>query len=119
MLLALERKLPACQLLGWQALGAPDHAAWAPPQAQRANALAAEQGLAERVSFQVADALQQPFADGSFDLVWSLESGEHMCGPAARIISRQLVCSSAHCCAYQCMVLVRTATPSTKPVCFT
>ena len=63
---------------------APDHAAWAPPQAQRANALAAEQGLAERVSFQVADALQQPFADGSFDLVWSLESGEHMCGPAAR-----------------------------------
>ncbi len=64
----------------------PDHAAWAARQAQRANALAAEQGLAKRVSFQVADALQQPFPDGSFDLVWSLESGEHMCGPAARTI---------------------------------
>ena len=51
-------------------------------QAQRANALAAEQGLAQRVSFQVADALQQPFADASFDLVWSLESGEHMCATA-------------------------------------
>jgi len=48
-------------------------------QAERANALAAEQGLAERVRFQVADALQQPFADASFDLIWSMESGEHMC----------------------------------------
>jgi tocopherol O-methyltransferase len=28
--------------------------------------------------FQVADALNMPFADDSFDLVWSLESGEHM-----------------------------------------
>jgi SAM-dependent methyltransferase len=53
------------------------------PQAQRANELAAEQQLADRVSFQVADALQQPFADGEFDLVWSLESGEHMPGKAA------------------------------------
>ncbi|KAK9845406.1 hypothetical protein WJX81_005726 [Elliptochloris bilobata] len=70
-----------------------------PVQAQRANALAAEQGLAERVSFQVADALQQPFGDASFDLVWSMESGEHMpdkekfvgelarvCMPGGRII---------------------------------
>jgi len=54
----------------------PARRAW---QAQRANALAAEQGLAERVRFQVADALQQPFADASFDLIWSMESGEHMC----------------------------------------
>ncbi|XLR35277.1 hypothetical protein S83_063177, partial [Arachis hypogaea] len=30
------------------------------------------------VSFQVADALDQPFSDGQFDLVWSMESGEHM-----------------------------------------
>ncbi len=28
--------------------------------------------------FQVADALNLPFADQTFDLVWSLESGEHM-----------------------------------------
>jgi len=26
----------------------------------------------------VADALAMPFADGTFDLVWSMESGEHM-----------------------------------------
>jgi tocopherol O-methyltransferase len=30
------------------------------------------------VEFRVADALNQPFEDNSFDLVWSLESGEHM-----------------------------------------
>ncbi len=40
--------------------------------------MAEQQGLADRVSFQVADALQQPFPDASFDLIWSLESGEHM-----------------------------------------
>ncbi|KDO48014.1 hypothetical protein CISIN_1g016921mg [Citrus sinensis] len=49
-----------------------------PVQAQRANALAAARGLADKVSFQVGDALQQPFPDGQFDLVWSMESGEHM-----------------------------------------
>jgi tocopherol O-methyltransferase len=51
-----------------------------PVQAARAAELSAAAGLSERCSFQVADALQQPFADGSFDLVWSLESGEHMPG---------------------------------------
>ena len=49
-----------------------------PRQAARANELARAQGLGDRATFQVADALKQPFADGSFDLVWSLESGEHM-----------------------------------------
>jgi tocopherol O-methyltransferase len=49
-----------------------------PVQAARANALTAEQGLDQRVSFQVADALQMPFSDGEFDLAWSMESGEHM-----------------------------------------
>ncbi|CAO2829345.1 unnamed protein product [Amaranthus hypochondriacus] len=49
-----------------------------PIQAQRARALAAAQGLAHKASFQVADALEQPFEDGQFDLVWSMESGEHM-----------------------------------------
>ncbi|KAK6936500.1 Methyltransferase type 11 [Dillenia turbinata] len=49
-----------------------------PVQAQRAQALAAAQGLADQVFFQVADALDQPFPDGKFDLVWSMESGEHM-----------------------------------------
>ncbi|XVF30557.1 hypothetical protein REPUB_Repub16aG0068300 [Reevesia pubescens] len=49
-----------------------------PVQAGRANDLAKAEGLAGNVSFQVADALKQPFPDGQFDLVWSMESGEHM-----------------------------------------
>ncbi|PSS33003.1 Tocopherol O-methyltransferase [Actinidia chinensis var. chinensis] len=49
-----------------------------PVQAQRAEALASAQGLADKVSFQVGDALNQPFPDAQFDLVWSMESGEHM-----------------------------------------
>lgn len=72
-----------------------------PQQASRANEITARapDGLAERVSFQVGDALAQPFSDGSFDLVWSMESGEHMpdkkqfvgelarvCAPGGRII---------------------------------
>jgi ubiquinone/menaquinone biosynthesis C-methylase UbiE len=57
------------------------------------------QGLADKCSFQVADALQQPFNDNSFDLVYSMESGEHMpikqkfvselarvCAPGGRIL---------------------------------
>ena len=49
-----------------------------PVQAARATARAEAAGLGEHVQFQVADALAMPFADNSFDLVWSLESGEHM-----------------------------------------
>ena len=49
-----------------------------PVQASRATERAREAGLASEVQFQVADALQMPFADDSFDLVWSMESGEHM-----------------------------------------
>ena len=52
-----------------------------PYQAARATEITAEdekipQG--SQVEFRVADALNQPFEDESFDLVWSLESGEHM-----------------------------------------
>ncbi|KAG2454116.1 hypothetical protein HYH02_001154 [Chlamydomonas schloesseri] len=49
-----------------------------PKQAARANALSKEQGFGDRLQFQVGDALAQPFENGSFDLVWSMESGEHM-----------------------------------------
>ena len=49
-----------------------------PVQASRATSRAAEAGWQERVKFHVANALEMPFADNSFDLVWSLESGEHM-----------------------------------------
>lgn len=47
-----------------------------PVQANRARERAQSTGTAAQ--FQVADALNLPFADNSFDLVWSLESGEHM-----------------------------------------
>ena len=36
----------------------------------------------------MADALAMPFADKSFDLVWSMESGEHM--PDKRQFVREL-----------------------------
>lgn len=49
-----------------------------PVQAKRATERAQAAGLGETVCFQVADALSMPFADNSFDFVWSMESGEHM-----------------------------------------
>jgi tocopherol O-methyltransferase len=49
-----------------------------PVQAQRAIARAVEAGLDGQVDFAVANALAMPFEDDTFDLVWSLESGEHM-----------------------------------------
>jgi tocopherol O-methyltransferase len=49
-----------------------------PVQASRATERAQEAGLASEVQFQVADALDMPFADDTFDFVWSMESGEHM-----------------------------------------
>lgn len=49
-----------------------------PVQANRAKERAQAAGLQARTDFQVANALEMPFADNSFDLVWSLESGEHM-----------------------------------------
>jgi tocopherol O-methyltransferase len=47
-------------------------------QAARARERAINAGLEDKAHFQVANALSMPFADDSFDLVWSLESGEHM-----------------------------------------
>jgi len=49
-----------------------------PYQAKRANELAVKNGLRDKVRYRVADALHMPFEDGSFDFVWSMESGEHM-----------------------------------------
>jgi tocopherol O-methyltransferase len=61
-----------------------------PVQANRATQRAQDAGLAPTSSadpsgnssgsaqFLVADALNMPFADHSFDFIWSLESGEHM-----------------------------------------
>jgi tocopherol O-methyltransferase len=49
-----------------------------PVQAARATERAKEAGLGARSKFLVANAQAMPFEDNSFDLVWSLESGEHM-----------------------------------------
>ncbi|MDJ0555550.1 MAG: methyltransferase domain-containing protein [Microcoleaceae cyanobacterium MO_207.B10] len=49
-----------------------------PVQANRAKERAESANLSQQTNFLVADALEMPFADASFDLVWSLESGEHM-----------------------------------------
>ncbi|MDM9385059.1 methyltransferase domain-containing protein [Chlorogloeopsis sp. ULAP01] len=49
-----------------------------PVQAARARERAKEFSLGSKTNFQVADAQAMPFSDNSFDLVWALESGEHM-----------------------------------------
>ncbi len=49
-----------------------------PFQATRATERAEAAGLSTKTEFLVANAQNMPFADDSFDLVWALESGEHM-----------------------------------------
>ncbi len=49
-----------------------------PVQATRATERALEFHQQDSSRFLVANAQDMPFADNSFDLVWSLESGEHM-----------------------------------------
>ncbi|MCF4969376.1 methyltransferase domain-containing protein [Nostoc sp. CMAA1605] len=49
-----------------------------PVQAARATERAQEANLSDKSQFLVADAQAMPFDDNTFDLVWSLESGEHM-----------------------------------------
>lgn len=49
-----------------------------PVQRERASERAREAGVDGQVSFAVADAMAMPFEANRFELVWSLESGEHM-----------------------------------------
>lgn len=48
-----------------------------PRQAARATERAIAADLTEKATFQVADVLNTPFPDQQFDLIWSMESGEH------------------------------------------
>ncbi len=47
-------------------------------QVAQANELAAGAGLADKATFQFADAMDMPFPDGSFDSAWAFESMWHM-----------------------------------------
>jgi tocopherol O-methyltransferase len=49
-----------------------------PVQANRAQERATAADLSETTTFKVANALDIPYPDNTFDLVWTLESGEHM-----------------------------------------
>ncbi|GIL89554.1 hypothetical protein Vretimale_1889 [Volvox reticuliferus] len=73
-----------------------------PKQAARATAISQAEGFGDKLSFQVADALAQPFESASFDLVWSMESGEHMPD------KRRFVSELARVCAPGGVVIVVT-----------
>ncbi|KAJ1429344.1 gamma-tocopherol methyltransferase [Ochromonadaceae sp. CCMP2298] len=60
-----------------------------PYQIQRAQEFTQAAGLQEKLTYRVADAMKMPFADNSFDLAWSMESGEHM--PDKRDFLRELL----------------------------
>ncbi|WFB08992.1 methyltransferase domain-containing protein [Streptomyces sp. LX-29] len=53
-----------------------------PVQVDRATARAEREGVADRVRFQRADAMQLPFPDDSFDAVWVVECLFHLHSPA-------------------------------------
>eukprot|EP00667_Euglena_gracilis_P013188 EG_transcript_13587 len=65
----LARKFPQAQVVG---------ITLSPYQYERAVALTAAAGLSDRVSFKVQDAMHTSFPSNTFDLVYSMESGEHM-----------------------------------------
>lgn len=47
-------------------------------QVEKAQARAAELGLVDRAEFRIADAMNMPFPEASFDHAWALESMLHM-----------------------------------------
>ena len=49
-----------------------------PYQIKRAKKFTEEAGLSSKLEYRVADAMNMPFPDETFDFVWSMESGEHM-----------------------------------------
>jgi len=64
----LAKKLPLATVTGISISDA---------QIARATALATQQGVAN-AKFELKDALKMDYPDNSFDMVWAIESGEHM-----------------------------------------
>jgi tocopherol O-methyltransferase len=66
-----------------------------PVQAARANEITADAADVDEslVRVQVADALHTPFEDAAFDLVYSMESGEHMPDKEAFVNELARVCA--------------------------
>ena len=62
-----------------------------PEQARRGNELSRDAGL--DVTLEAQDATNTTFADGSFDLVWSMESGEHMPDKATFVAELGRLCA--------------------------
>ncbi len=56
-----------------------------PVQARAGTQMTREAGLSDRVSIEVRDLMTLTPADGPFDLIWSLESAEHIADKAAMI----------------------------------
>jgi MPBQ/MSBQ methyltransferase len=63
-----------------------------PNQVMRATELAKERGLSN-VRFEVMNALEMTFPEGSFDLVWGCESGEHMPDKEAYVREMSKMCA--------------------------
>eukprot|EP00922_Rhytidocystis_sp_ex-Travisia-forbesii_P019390 GHVS01028722.1.p1 GENE.GHVS01028722.1~~GHVS01028722.1.p1 ORF type:complete len:470 (-),score=36.85 GHVS01028722.1:803-2212(-) len=49
-----------------------------PHQCRRAEIYSKSQHLDDVTKFEVVNALNTPYSSGSYDLIWSMESGEHM-----------------------------------------
>ena len=65
----IARKYPGARVTG---------VTLSPVQCAHAKERSERAGLSDRTNFEVADALNLPFEDNTFDLLWSMESGEHM-----------------------------------------
>ncbi|CAM9727291.1 unnamed protein product [Ascophyllum nodosum] len=64
-----------------------------PVQRDRAQAISEEAGLGKKCKFLVADGLNTPFARESFDLVWSMECGEHMAQRSKWVAEMSRICA--------------------------
>jgi tocopherol O-methyltransferase len=61
-------------------------------QTRMAQEITEQKGECQNVQFLVRDAMETGFKDNTFDLVWSMESGEHMPDKAAFVSEMVRVC---------------------------